>query len=255
MKTAFEKIYVISLITNKKRQNFIRYQFNELGIKFEFIYGIDFYKIRKDYKKDKIIWPETFLNNPNSSKTFGCSISHYNAVLQAYYAGYNNVLIIEDDICFIKNKSLINDYLINIPKNADFITYDPRFLVKEEQTLVINDFIKNNNKKWLTIDNEIDSLSCALIYGIMNRKTMKLYLDMQRNSLNPADSVNKIFRKPIVKRYYPNKCIGTDQFNIYYDINKKSTYCFLENMYKKIYKDINNDLFFVPKKYLLFTRK
>ena len=43
MKTQFEKIYVLSLITNKDRQNFIKYQFNKLGIDFEFIYGVNYY--------------------------------------------------------------------------------------------------------------------------------------------------------------------------------------------------------------------
>lgn len=32
MKTQFEKIYVLSLITNKDRQKFIKYQFNKLRI-------------------------------------------------------------------------------------------------------------------------------------------------------------------------------------------------------------------------------
>ena len=43
MKTQFEKIYVLSLITNKDRQKFIKYQFNKLGLDFEFIYGVDYY--------------------------------------------------------------------------------------------------------------------------------------------------------------------------------------------------------------------
>lgn len=49
MKTQFDKIYVLSLITNKDRQEFIKYQFNELGLDFEFIYGFDFHNFNVDF--------------------------------------------------------------------------------------------------------------------------------------------------------------------------------------------------------------
>ena len=34
-------------------------------------------------------------------------MTHYQAVLQAYYLGYNNVLIFEDDVCMYEYKYVI----------------------------------------------------------------------------------------------------------------------------------------------------
>lgn len=56
METQFEKIYVLSLITNKDRQKFIKYQFNKLGIDFEFIYGVDYYNF------SNIQYPDVYKN-------------------------------------------------------------------------------------------------------------------------------------------------------------------------------------------------
>lgn len=58
MKTQFEKIYVLSLITNKDRQKFIKYQFNKLGIDFEFISTKCLCICQPYYKK-------IFINNDN----------------------------------------------------------------------------------------------------------------------------------------------------------------------------------------------
>ena len=52
-KTIFDKIYVISLIHNHDRQEFIKYQMNHIGLNFEFIYGIDFYNLINDSKDNR----------------------------------------------------------------------------------------------------------------------------------------------------------------------------------------------------------
>ena len=261
MKTIFDKIYVISLTTNHSRQKFIKEQFNNLNIDFEFIYGTDFYNIRRDYKGSVINWPETFVGDNRISGSFGCSITHYQAVLQAYEFGYNNVLIIEDDICFIKNKQLIEYYLNNIPKDADFISWDPRFVYENEYNIIFNQ-IKNTNNYWIELQDDINYLIGGMMYGLMNRDIMKLYLDNQRKMFNISDSVLGIWRFPKenIKRYIASKCLCTDQLNIQnkfnlngviYDNTVKLIY---NNIYQKIDKTITIDSFFKPNEYLAFTR-
>ena len=127
MKTQFEKIYVLSLITNKDSQKFIKYQFNKLGLDFEFIYGVDYYNFSNIQYPD--VYKNTGVNfsySQNIKKNYGCAMTHYQAVLQAYYLGYNNVLIFEDDVCMNTNMSLLKDMLNNIPEDADFVTFDFR---------------------------------------------------------------------------------------------------------------------------------
>ena len=256
MKTQFDKIYVLSLITNKERQEFIKYQFDELQLDVEFIYGIDFYNIKYNAQNEEIKYPYIFKDRlydyGPESKNFGCALTHYQAVLQAYELGYNNVLILEDDVCFIKNKNLIEYYLNNIPNNADFITFDPRFCSLDEQTLFINHYLKNNiQNNWFKINNNVKMIG-GMMYGLMNRKTMKLYLDNQRQSFNMSDHVNNIFDNPIINRYVSTKCICTDFFNITCDFNINSI-CYT-NIYSKLNKLSKDNFYNAPSNCSFFTR-
>ena len=253
MQTEFDKIYIISLITNKDRQEFIKYQMNELGLDFEFVYGVDFKSLTNDAINIPIIYPEMYDNGTcKEAGTYGCAITHYQAVLQAYEFEYNNVLIIEDDVCFIKNKNLIEEYLNNIPKDADFINFDPRFLLEEEHNNLIDE-IKNNNDNYLKISDNYQKMCGGMMYGLMNRNTIKLYLDNQRKNLHTADRVLGLWKFPKVKRYISLKCICSDQFNISsnFDINMHVSY---RNIYNEINK-INIEDFYKPKEYHIFSRE
>ena len=216
MNKFFDKIYVISLVSNKERQEFIKYQMNELGLEFEFIYGIDFDNLSFDKNQNNIEYPDLCKEqfNLNNNRMYSCTIAHYQAVLQAYEFGYNNILIIEDDICFIKDKNLIEYYLNNIPKDADFITYAPRFIDLDEIKSFINIIENNKNNKYIEIPNDYYTLNGGMMIGIMNRKTMELYLNSQRSMFNTSDWVNGIFRNSQIKRYTIYECICLDQYHI-----------------------------------------
>ena len=253
MKTQFDKIYVISLVTNHDRQEFIKYQMNELGLDFEFVYGIDINNLTYDAVNLPITYPYTYDDKTNNTATnYGCAMTHYLAVSQAYEFGYNSILILEDDACFIKDKNLVEYYLNNIPNNADFINFDPRFISDDEHNSFINK-LKNNNDNYLKFSNDYKYLSGAVIYSLMNRNTMKLYLDNQRKMLHTSDRVLGIWKEPIINRYICSKCLCTDQFNISYnfDINTHVSYI---NIYNKINK-LNIEDFYKPEKYHVFCRE
>ena len=254
MKTQFDKIYVISLTTEKARQEFIKQQFDDLGIEFEFIYGTDFGSFTKDGSGYWITYPYVYDNNTsNSPQNFGCTITHYQAVLQAYELGYKNVLIIEDDICFIKNKELIFDMLNSIPSDAYFVTWDPRFITTDiinEQELLINE-LSQTSSKYLHLQNHYKNLCGGMMYGLMNRYTMELYINSQRKNLNMSDRVIGIWKNPIIKRYVCSKCLCTDQYNI--GQNFESAFIFYENIYHKI-NPLNRSLFYIPENFKYFTR-
>ena len=217
MKTQFDKIYVITLISNKDRQEFIKYQMNELGLDFEFIYGTDFYNLTHDRYGNNINYPNLIFECPHldNIKMYGCTLSHYQAILQSYEFGYNNVLIIEDDMCFNKDLNLVEYYLNNIPADIDFITYTARFINIEEINQ-FNKILRGNkkvNNKFINLEN-LNGLCGTGMYGIVNRETMKLYLDNQRAKLSCADHINGIFKKPIINRCTTLYAICTDQFNL-----------------------------------------
>lgn len=254
MTTQFEKIYVLSL-TIDYRRDFIKEEFKDLGLDFEFIYGTDFANFTKDGSGHDIIFPYVFDNNTdNTGCNFGCTITHYQAVLQAYELGYNNVLIMEDDICFIKDKELISNMLNSIPSDANFVTYDPRFINKhivDEQSLFIDE-LKKSSSNYVYLSNNYKYMCGGMMYGIMDRSSMELYLANQRQNLNMSDRVIGFWKNPVVQRYVASKCICTDHYNIGKKFN--SEYSFYENLYHKI-KPMSVNLFYNPKYYSFFTRQ
>lgn len=250
MNTLFDKIYVISLISNKERQEFITYQMNKLNIDFEFLYGIDFYNLKNDRYGKIINYPNVIeYDNLDNDKTYGCTLGHYKAVLQAYEFGYNNVLIIEDDMCFTKNIDMLSFYLNNIPKDADLITYTARFFLDED----VNKFnsIKYTDKYNYINLYKYDSLCGCGMYGIMNRKTMKLYLENQREKFNCSDHIPNIFRYSTIIRYTALHAICLDQFNVCHHGNFDNMInigCYIQLNKIKDYND-----FYKPNKYNIST--
>ena len=254
MKTQFDKIYVLSLITNKERQKFITYQFNQLGLDFEFVYGIDFYNFKN------IEWPDvlkyTEWHGGGTSEDFGCTMTHYQAVMQAYYLGYNNVLIFEDDVCLNKDISVFEDMLNNIPENIDFIDYDPRLCFQEDQQQLI-ECINNSNERYLNLDDF--PFRGAAMFAIMNRDTMKLYLDNQHKCFKMSDNVNGFFEtyegKRTINYYIPSKCLFVDQSS-YSKVFIENDHAFYSG-YDNVYLRINNytgDNFFKPFYFHLFSK-
>lgn len=251
-KMPISKIYVLSLITNYDRQEFIKQQFSEIGLEFEFIYGTDFYNLTNDSKNNPIIYPCTS-ENFKDARNFGCVMTHYQAVLQAFELGYKNVLIVEDDICFIKDKKILYQYLSSIPYDADFVTWDPRFLAKNFNTEQKDflDLIKHYNGDYIFLPNSYKYLCGGMMYALMNRSTMELYLNNQRLKLKMSDHVDGFFENPTVTRYVCTKCLCTDQYNIAKHFN--SEFSWYDNIYNKI-DNLNIDDFYNPSSYQLFTR-
>lgn len=262
MRTPFDKIYVISLITNKSRQEFITEQMNELGIDFEFVYGIDFINLRKDSMGDEIPLPYLFgrlfkfldINQTNAGY-YGCTMTHYRAVLQAYEFGYKNVLIIEDDICMLKDKETIEKYLNAIPEDADYVTWDPRYMYWGPDNSGYDFFpynLKNCKSEYMNLGDN-NWMCGTMMYALMNRDIMKKYLDNQREGLYMCDHIQGIFRKPEVNRYTCVKCLGIDQLNYQRNLPKTSKHynqCYINN-YGRTYPELTPSMFFKPKEYLL----
>lgn len=215
MNTIFDKIYVISLISNKDRQEFIKYQMKKLELEYEFVYTINFNDLKYDRFGNEIIYPNFVkeFNHLNNISVYGCALAHYQCILQAYEFGFNNVLVLEDDICFIKDKELISKYFNDIPKDCDFITYAPRFNDYDEffkYRLYVKDNIKYD---YILVPNEYESLCGGMCYGIMNRNIMKAYLESQHKKLYVADRIEGIFSNSSIKRYASREAICIDQFN------------------------------------------
>lgn len=106
--TAVEKVYVINLINNTIRRNYMNVLMNKYGINFTFII-VD--KINE--KINKII------NNKNiiTKSELGCLLSHLWCLNDIKKNKYKNAIIFEDDIIFHKD-------FINLFKNVFSIKHD-----------------------------------------------------------------------------------------------------------------------------------
>ena len=258
MKTPFDKIYVLSLPSFKDRYKFVYKQLKDLNLDHQFIWGTDFGNITTDAKGCKIQYPNLWdYDEEATGRDFSCTINHYNAVYQAYEFGFEKILIMEDDICLIKDKKLIKSVLNTIPKDADFVTYDPR-LSWDTDIKQFEIDLKKCKDNYIKYIGQYDFMFGGLMYALMNRKTMELYLNNQRTKLFMSDNVNGLFKYVDcnkINKYICSKCICTDQFNVRNNFKKYDQgrlMCYM-NSYARFDSLISDD-FYSPDNYNEFLR-
>lgn len=54
---------------------------------------------------------------------FDCSRNHYSIIKTAYDLGYEHILVMEDDIRFLKDTDIFNNYIENIPEDFDILQF------------------------------------------------------------------------------------------------------------------------------------
>ena len=116
----FDHVFCINLVESKERRQSATDRFTKLGIDVEFFnatrYGFNKYMFNM------------FNNNKYNGHDFGnanevnCSISHYSCIRIAKERGYKSILILEDDVVFLKNfNDIIQSYLDLIPNNWNLV--------------------------------------------------------------------------------------------------------------------------------------
>jgi GR25 family glycosyltransferase involved in LPS biosynthesis len=246
----FEKIYCINFLEAAERREFMSKQFKEIGLDVEFFNAIN-------YSKIKFMYPVKKTKLRNMHKVLGCALSHYTCVKSAKLLGYKNVLILEDDTCFIKDTLLLKEYLNNLPADWDYIKYS---LCHSEYRNInaLYKTVNNINENYFLIKKELPawfSSNCSGAYAL-NEKMMDYYINIFENSkLTPADKIQYInfdFHKspfncyaPNIALMYPQICLG------------KARYCPEERKYPTFnavpLHKINVEHFNQPKEFLNST--
>lgn len=201
LKNYIDRIVCINLVTAHQRRENIKYQFKELGFEndLEFYNAISFKNIKflekplNDLLNSGIISASFYNMNIGS---FGCAFSHYSILKESYELGYNSVMIIEDDICLLKNRDIILDYFRNLPKDWDYLYLTPGFCHNIENKFTF-EYINASKEKWVKLNdprckgydeffdiNYVIKTTAYHLVGwistgcrIFNRKAMKLYID------------------------------------------------------------------------------
>ena len=119
----FDKIYCLFYTPYIKRKQLMQFQLDRVGILnsniFEWYYTFG-NKIDKDFNQyihDKKCKNDWIIN-------VSITLGHYKIIRDAYYKGYNKILILEDDIRFLKDLNKIKQILDNRPQNINVIMYD-----------------------------------------------------------------------------------------------------------------------------------
>lgn len=194
----FTKIYVISHITQKDRDKTLIPELSRIGIwqtnKVQIIYNpinnLN-YKLSKNFSKyiGKLV-------------PFDQAMNHYTLINRCQQFGEDHILIIENDVRFLKDINIIYNLLVNMPDDYDIMIFDHCFPYEKY------DEIDYNSTKYIRFESDDikDSWSSSL-YALSN-KGMKAIVDYHVNfDLVPPDYV---FIKALdVTKYYSevNYCI------------------------------------------------
>lgn len=113
IKNIFDQIYLITYVRNKDK---LEYQLSEL----ERIGFNDPINI-----KYSVNYNDNVINNKYSQlsdREIYVSLTHYQAIKEAYELGYNHILILEDDNCWLKDIYKIQS-IIQTSYNYDYVNY------------------------------------------------------------------------------------------------------------------------------------
>lgn len=120
----YDKIYCINFCQYTKRKQLMQFELNRVGILNS---GIFEWYFTTNRSLDKEF--ENYLHNKfnyclSPQDSVSLTLGHYNVFKDAYFKGYNRILIIEDDMRFLKDLNLLKQILQHRPENMNLILYD-----------------------------------------------------------------------------------------------------------------------------------
>ena len=248
MKTKYDKIIVLSLFDNNDRQKFITEQFNYFDLDFEFYYSIPFQNFKVNLPRGH--WTnkgETYFNydinddeQQINKRSFSIFTTNYAIMKYIYKFGYNNVLLIEDDVHMLKDKDLMYEYLTNIPNDADVVRYG--YCVPENFDNDFNKELIYDKLYFKDNSNPFNTYTGAQMYGILNRKTMEIYINEIEETLTGGDNISNIFvhNKYNLNIYYSltNLALDVNSYNMLVN-NNPLWVGYIPFNYKNVRKNIN----------------
>lgn len=251
----FDKIYCVHYLPYKERFEDIKSELSRVSLlehpNFEFYYTVpnDYYnwifmssknfKNNSNVKYNKIsnidIYPDCpeatnsdidfrFINNTN----INLLINMMDLLNDVKNFGYKRILILEDDVRFLKDLDKLETYINNIPLNYNIINFDP-FIYKLEdyKPTAINELYTDISKSPLYNASMVSLDTKAVNYVIKKQKEMSLPWDNYISYKSSSDDS--------LLRCIPNTnlCIQMDyneRQEYYYTNTKDSKYINMTNL-------------------------
>lgn len=122
----FDAIYCLHYLPNKERKVKIDSEFERVGILNS---GILHYKFTYPSPFDKVLlrslpYNKKFVLQHILPRAINAGMGYYSIYQEALGLGYTKVLVIEDDIAFLKDVEELEDILNHIPEEWDFLRFD-----------------------------------------------------------------------------------------------------------------------------------
>ena len=131
--------------------------------------------------------------------TLSLALSHYSIIKQSYDAGFNHILILEDDNFFLNNIMVWTSILTNMPGDYNMLKFAGLNMTKNEygegsplpmcDELIYNDYFR----KITYLDHQYLWQFSAAAYAL-DRTAMEIYLYNQHDEFRVADDVNGVFK-------------------------------------------------------------
>jgi len=188
-----DKVYVINLLSREDRRNFIIDEMKAIGVyedlistnKLEIVDAVPLPGFNKEVLNS---FNEINCSDIGSCGLYNCAVEHYRIIKRAYHYGYEKILILEDDACFIKDLNEIFRALDFMPDNFNILHMEGYYFPSntgascEDWTNILSDSVKA--AKWH--ENGYFKLwaAAALIYS---RNGMKEYIEMQESCFRGSD--------------------------------------------------------------------
>ncbi len=182
LKGRFDHIVVLTLSNRPDRQQSIMQQLKYIGMvdvsDVEFWYATPFPYNGLICEAFNAKYGKQMFDFPNE---FDCARNHYGIVRKAFDLDYKNVLIMEDDIAFLKDSDKFISYIDAIPDDFDILQFDAYNSKQEPQ---IMELLQNNSDKWYKHDKiKMWNADCYAL----SRKGMEYYLAYMDICFSKAD--------------------------------------------------------------------
>lgn len=176
----FDRISVVSYIGSSDRMPALENEFHRIGIS-DFHISHDF---PNPYRR--FLWKSMLRQNllsnyvKDAEKAFYITIGHYTQIAHAFHSNVKNILIFEDDVCFLKDESRVAAIVSSLPDDFDFAFLDhfPSIYhtTLNAQYKAILAKAHAENKNWAKINSPVKFRSSAAY--ALSRQGMKRLLDL-----------------------------------------------------------------------------
>ena len=182
----FDAVFVLSLADYIERRNLMREELHRVGIEAS---GILHWKITVRNAFYSYIWRNPSFPSPrwwlNREPNLNCTMGHYEIMKESLARGFRRILILEDDVRFLRDTAAIAEILDDLPEGWDIAMLD--YNIPEAKTSY-NEALRSSrvNGHYFRFDTvRLWSTGCYAL----SAKAMRHITQEQERNYRPADEI------------------------------------------------------------------